>query len=283
MLAAVAASTIAHLIFSAQLPESAKMAGMLAGVYIGTTGNMNAVGLALGVDQRTFIMLNTSDMILSIAYLAFLMTLAAPLLGKILPPFKHLKGVKPEDAEGWSSIVEEKLPPIPEMAMSLGLAVLIVAISAGGSQYLPKGARDGVTIMAITTLAIAASFIPRVRALRGTQYMGQFLLLIFFTSVGVSSNLGELIHSSPRVFIFTTVVIVLSILIHFTLCFFFKIDRDTAIITSTATIFSPPFVPAIALTLKNKEVLVSGIASGLVGCALANYVGVALAWVLGKI
>jgi uncharacterized membrane protein len=64
------------------------------------------------------------------------------------------------------------------------------------------------------------------------------------------------------------------------LCTLFRIDRDTTIITSTATIFSPPFVPPVALALKNKEIMVSGITSGLVGYAVANYAGVALAWLL---
>ena len=58
----------------------------------------------------------------------------------------------------------------------------------------------------------------------------------------------------------------------------FRVDVDTAIITSTAAVFGPPFVPPIADALDNKGVLLSGLTTGLVGYAVANYLGLGLAW-----
>jgi uncharacterized membrane protein len=60
-----------------------------------------------------------------------------------------------------------------------------------------------------------------------------------------------------------------------------KIDADTTIITSTAMIFSPPFVPVVAGALKNKEIIISGITVGLIGYALGNYLGITISLVLG--
>ena len=57
-----------------------------------------------------------------------------------------------------------------------------------------------------------------------------------------------------------------------------RIDRDTLHITSVATIMSPAFVAPVADKLENREVVITGIASGLMGCAVANYVGILLAW-----
>ncbi len=48
-------------------------------------------------------------------------------------------------------------------------------------------------------------------------------------------------------------------------------------ITSTALIFSPPFVPVVAGAIQNKEVIVSGLTVGIIGYALGNYLGVIVA------
>jgi uncharacterized membrane protein len=71
-----------------------------------------------------------------------------------------------------------------------------------------------------------------------------------------------------------------SIILHFACCYFFKIDRDTAIITSMAGIFGPAFVAPMSDVLKNRAILVSGITTGLVGIALGNFVGLFVAWLL---
>jgi len=283
VLSTVIASTIAHFIFIDKVAESAKMAGMLAGVYIGCTGNMNAIGIMLGAKPETFVMLNTSDMLLSLIYLAFLMTVAGRILGKFLPAFPYTEGKKPDDAtQKWDEINNTKWPRVKELAPSVLLTIAIVAVCAAVKYFMPQNIQDTIFILAITTLGLLFSFVPKVRAFKGTQPMGQYLMLVFFLAIGVTSDLGKLFSSSLIIFIFDLVVIVGSIGIHLLLCAIFRIDRDTAIITSTATIFSPPFVPSVAMALKNKEILVSGIATGLVGYAVANYVGVTLAWFLQK-
>jgi len=58
------------------------------------------------------------------------------------------------------------------------------------------------------------------------------------------------------------------------------IDTDTMIITSTAGIFGPAFIGPVAERLKNREVIVPGLTCGLVGYAIGNYLGFAVAWLL---
>lgn len=59
-----------------------------------------------------------------------------------------------------------------------------------------------------------------------------------------------------------------------------RVDRDTANITSVAGIFGPPFVPPVAKALGNREIIVSGITTGILGLALGNYLGMGMAWLL---
>jgi len=122
--------------------------------------------------------------------------------------------------------------------------------------------------------------VPTVQRWPGTDKMGQVLMLVFFCCIGLISNLSQLIHSSPMVYLFDALVLSCTVLIQLGLCWLVRIDRDTTIITSVAAVFSPPFIGPVALALKNKEILVPGIICGLVGYALANYAGAALAWIL---
>jgi uncharacterized membrane protein len=43
---------------------------------------------------------------------------------------------------------------------------------------------------------------------------------------------------------------------------------------------SPPFVPAAAAALKNKDIIISGIIVGIIGYAIGNFMGVTVAYML---
>ena len=57
-------------------------------------------------------------------------------------------------------------------------------------------------------------------------------------------------------------------------------DRDTLIITSTAAIFGPVFIGPVANAIGNRELITIGIALGLIGYAIGNYLGLGLAFIL---
>jgi len=80
--------------------------------------------------------------------------------------------------------------------------------------------------------------------------------------------------------LFVGLVIVGSLVLHALLSWVFKISVDEYIITSTALANSPPFVPVVAAALRNKEVVVPGVIIGVVGYAIGNYLGIAIAYLL---
>jgi len=103
---------------------------------------------------------------------------------------------------------------------------------------------------------------------------------VFCLAVGSLANASQLISGSWWYFLFCSLIMFGSILLHFLCCFFLKIDRDTALITSMAGIFGPAFVAPMSQVLKNKAILVSGVTTGLVGIAVGNFVGVAVAYLI---
>jgi uncharacterized membrane protein len=277
MLAVMISSAVVHYFYQAGLEESHKMAGMLVGVYTGGTPNMAAIGTALQVQSETFILLNAADILASFVYLFFILVLAARIPHRFLPKTPKLSGQEngaEEISNGW------KVPTLKVMAISLGLTIVIVACGVLFSRLFSEGSRDAVAILVITTLAVGASMFKGVRGLKGTHDMGQFLLLVFCVAMGFTTDFSKLFTASPGILIFTALVLWGAVLIHFLLSMAARIDRDTVIITSSAAIFGPHMVGPVTVAIKNRDVLFSGLASGLVGYAVGNYLGMGLAWML---
>ena len=68
--------------------------------------------------------------------------------------------------------------------------------------------------------------------------------------------------------------------LHTALAALFRIDADTVIITSVAGICSPPLVPMVATALKNKEIVLSGVITGIIGWVVGTYLGITLSYLL---
>ena len=83
-----------------------------------------------------------------------------------------------------------------------------------------------------------------------------------------------------QLFLYVLIVVFGSMIIHVGLSRIFKVDADTTIIAITALTYSPPFVPAVASAIKNKEVIISGLTIGILGYAFGNYLGILIATVL---
>jgi len=275
MVAAVAGSVGAWALVGRGLDHGPEMAGMLTGVYTGGTPNMAAIGTGLGVPTETFVLLNAADMVASIPCLFLILLVAPRVLARLLPPFRRGDG---EIAE--PMVLFRSLPRPAAAGTALLLTAAVVGAGVGLGALLPAGGRSAGIILVITTLAVGLSAVPRVRSLRGTHDIGQYLLLAFCVSIGTVTNFSEVFSSNPVIVLFAVLTVVFSVVIHFALAVIFRIDRDTAIITSAAGIFGPHMIGPVAATLKNREVVFSGIASGLVGFAAGNYLGMGVAWLL---
>lgn len=274
--AVVVASVAAHALF-AGMDGSAAIAGMLVGVYTGGSPNLAAIGTALGVAEETIVTVNGADILLGSGFLLLLLTVLPRIGARLLPPYPRAR--EEVDFES-ADVATADRGRGADMAVGVVLAAALVGIAVFVGDLAPEPAREPVTLLALSTLAVAASLHPRIRGLRGTQQAGQYALLVFAVAIGTTANLAELAATSPAVILYTATVLVLAIVGHLLFCMVARIDRDTALMTVTAAIYGPPFVGVVAAALRNREVVVAGLASGLVGLALGNYLGLGLAWLL---
>lgn len=288
IIAIVASIVIGYLMFRYQINDSWKIAGMLTGVYLGATFNMAAIKMALNVNDEVFGVINAYDIVICGIYFVFIITVAQRLLNKILPAFNHSpkdKGISHEiedNYDGWDAYKGIFTRPvfIPLMK-ALGTAVLILITALGISKVIPSQTfTTGIIILSITSLSILASLIPGMNKIKKTFQGGMYLILIFCVVVGSMADISKFSNTSIYLLYYVTFVIFVSLFLHILLAWIFKIDTDTLIISSSAMIFSPPFVPAIANSLHNKEIILSGLTVGIVGYSIGNYIGIGLAYLL---
>jgi len=262
--------------------ESWKVAGMLVGVYTGGTPNMAAIGWALDVTDETFVLLNAVDMLWGGAYFLLLLSVVPRLLRRVLPRFEDT-GAEPKDVAGFAQPVGPDLRSprtLAQMAAALVVAMVAVAGGVGISLLITGKISEAVVIIALSSLGIGASLVGPLRRLSGSYELGNYAILVFCVAIGSQAEVSQLLEAGPRYLVYVGAVMFGAIVLHLALCALFRVDADTAIITSTAAIYGPAFIGPVAARLRNREMVVSGITAGLLGIALGNYLGLALAWAL---
>lgn len=280
---------VLHLIFKDIDPNTPQYAGLAMGVYTGGTPNIASIKTAIGVDETTYTMFNTYDMVISIGYILILTSGAKAIFKKVfrLRDFEGDKNVSREEAnsdtadpENYKGFFEKKTLGKVLLAVLLSGIILAISYVLG---TLVKGYETAITILSVTTLAIVCSFFKPVREIRKTTQAGMYLIYLFCFTVATMADVKMLVNINWTILSYVLFSIFGSMILHATLCKIAKIDADTMIITSTSAICSPPFVPVVAASLKNNAALISGIATGIIGYAIGNYLGIATHWLLSRL
>jgi len=247
-----------------------KIAGMLVGVYIGGSANMNAIGLALDAKHETFVLVNAADAFIGALYLLFLLTVARRML---------LWFMKPNASVATVQVQAEKID-LFGAAPALGLSLLLVSASAAVSFAFTQKLDATVLLVCLTTFALAASAQPSVRSWVGGRVIAYYLLLSFCVAIGSLARVDALLSASGTVLAFVSAVMLGSIVLHVALCALFRIDADTTILSSTATIFGPAFVLPVARANDQGALLGPALTLAVMGLAIGTYCGLAVAHTL---
>jgi uncharacterized membrane protein len=284
-----------YLIFRYKIPGSEKIGGMLIGLYTGGSVNLASIALALGVEPNAFIMTNTYDMIVGAIVILFFISAGPAFFRLFLPPFKRpadnngedfdfdkMKVQMSEDFDDFSGIFKRQ--NILPLLGALGIAIVILIIGLGISFLFPNVPITVTAILTITTLGVAVSFIRRVREIKKTFQMGMYFIIAFSVVIASRCDLSVIFQAKYlTLLLYVTYAYFGSLFLHLFLSWVFRVNADDYLITTTGFVYSPPFVPMVAAALKNKDVILTGLATGLIGWILGNYIGVAFGMWLGKL
>lgn len=290
MISVAVAVVTGYLIFGQDMPEGAKIGGMLTGVYTGGTINLAALKTMLGVKDETYILINSYDILISFMYLSFLLAVGIKLFRKFLP---NTLGTFTEKDEATikSEMEKENRKPFRSLftrkgaayvAILLGLTILIVGISAGVALLFPDSMFMTIFILMLTTLGIGCSFIKKIHNMKYSYDIGMYFIYIFCIVVASMADLSELnLLAGLDLLGYLLIAVFGSLLLQVIFAKIFRIDADMMVIASVTYINSPPFVPMMAAAMKNKDVLIPGLTIGVIGYAAGNYLGFLMSQFLG--
>lgn len=278
--AVVAVSVALFHVFAARGTEAPEqLSGMAVGMYTGGIPNMGAIKLALGIPDARYILFATADTVVGALYVLFILTVAPAFFRRLLPPFPRsdagAEAQTPQDAAHRQPAVVAGLIALAAAAVCVGLAVVLAPLLS----FMDP--RIGVIVL-LTTFGIAGSLIPALRENPVAPHLGMFLIFVFSFAVAASLDLSTLAQMDPSILVFVFAATFGSLALHALLCRFLRIDADTFVITSVAAILSPAFVPMAARALRNQAVLMSGMTTGILGFAIGNYLGIAVALLLAR-
>lgn len=283
------AVVIGYLFFGRHIEQGAQLGGIMSGMYTGGMVNAAALQAIFRVDSENYILLSSYDIIISFLYLVFLISVGIPMFRRLYGERK--KEISQSDQEEINRQIEKtKENPyrkllsregMRQLGKTLLLTIAIVAVSGGVALLLPEGWFMVVFILLITTLGVVASFFPAVRKLDTSYDAGMYLIYIFSITIASMADFSNLqMEGGVNLLIFLTIAIFGSLLLHALFCRLMRIDADSMMVSSVSFINSPPFVPMTSAAMRNKNVLVTGLAAGIVGYALGNHFGVLMAKLL---
>ena len=257
--------------------DFAKISAVMTGIYIGGIPNLAPVSKALELPKHLFLLVSSYDLIITSLYLVVVVFFGQSIVRALFPQQKDVRS----DNTVFDDNPEEHTVPffktMQNRAAGILTALLIAAISYGISLIFPVENNTAVIILAITTISIALSFWKPIKKLEGTFDMGLYFVYVFCLAVASMVNIHDL-ELSRYLFILHYIAFAVfgSLVLQFLFARLLKVDGGLTMAASIALINSPPFVPMVAATLKNKGVILPGIAIGLLGYAVGNYLGMAI-------
>ena len=271
--------------------DGATIGATLSGQYSGGAGNYAAVNMMLGdkgLSGEKFALVSTCNLVVSFFYLMFLMGGGVTIARRIV----HGKNIKEyNDTINAEEYVNNnpykdfgKKKSIIQLLKVFVTAAAVAGVSLVASGFFKEGSvmfdllggdfSMVALILVLTTISLLLTNFKGVRSWDKSFDAGMYLIYIFCLAMAMLADLSQLDWALGLwVLIYQTIIVFGSLLVSVLLARPFKVDADSAVITSDTLVNSPICVPMIAAAMKNKEAIMVGITNGLAGYAVGNYLG----------
>ncbi len=261
-------------------PETWKLAGQFTGTYTGGGVNFAAIGRELGTSSDLFAAATAADVIVTAAWMAACLVVPV-LLGR--PRVTD----SPEPAPG-EALTDE--PPTLERtlhssirAVRLSDAAALVTIALGAvwaADQLASIVPILPQVLWLTTIVLIVAQVPAIKALTGSAVFGNYLVLLFLASNGARSVIATLVAVGPPVFYYAITTVAIHGVVIFGLGRLVRLDLGTLAVASQANIGGAASAMALSSARGYSDALLPGVAVGIFGYAVGNYLGFAVAAVM---
>lgn len=281
----VAGALVAGLLLNSQLMEIVgsdawKLAGPFTGTYTGGSLNFFAMwnGLEIG-NPDLFAAANAVDN-LTLFPLFAVWIMVPGWLGRWFPVARFWGTVDEDSSQDEVKTEHPELRVLDVVALSFAALAIMALSNLIKTAWIAEFMPNFPTILIVTTLALLLAQFKFMSRLQGAFEMGNLAFYLFFCAVGAMINVKMAIVLSPILFIYVTVMIVIHMVGVYGIGRLLRIDIRLLTIASAAAKSGPPTVVALANVHGWKTLVLPGVAMGLLGYAVGNYLGFAAAYMM---
>lgn len=289
-LSVMIAVVVGYLVYGYKIAEGAEIGGIMSGMYTGGMVNAAALQNIFKVEEQSYIIMCSYDVIISFLYLVFVVSVGYKFFRWIYGEKQTTTLTQEERRELEEQIAEQNRNPyeglwskegMKELGKIVGITAVVVGLSAVATLPFPGEWFMTIFILMLSTLGIVCSFLKPVRNLKRSFDIGMYLIYIFSIAMASMADFSTLnLADGLNQIGFLLIAVFGSLILHAIFCRIMRIKADAMVATSVAFINSPPFVPMMVVAMKNKSALIVGLGAGIVGYAAGNYFGVIMAKLL---
>lgn len=259
-------------------PFGAEYAAVFGATYVG--GSINFAAVAEAVDFRDPTALAVGVAIDNVIGLAYLVLAGAAVSWTAFTRRFAWR------ADGLVDPVAEtgdvpRAPTVIDLAVALGLASL--ACAAGNAIAAALG-QASYSILYITLLMLVIATAGRrwLRSIAGPELAATLFMYLFFALLGAGADIGAMLGAAPVLFLYVAIIFAVHVVFILAGARICRLNHAEIVIASTACIGGPPISIAYAVLFGWRRLAVPAVATGVLGYALGNFVGIALFEVLGR-
>ncbi len=264
-------------------PLEPQIAGTVTASYIGGSLNFVATAEAVGIrDSSIYVAALSADAVGAVFFLLALMLLPVLRFVRSALPSKFVLDGRAQGVPREVVATDSGQRPFSLVQATNGLAISLVicAASAGITAFFGM---ESLYILVVTTLALLVANFgqPVVQYVSSEFQLGTLFMYLFFVCIGAGANLAEVLDTALPILQFIVVMVIVHLFVIVLVGKLMKLDLAEVMIASNACILGPAPAAALAASKGWHPLVAPGILVGMFGYAIATFIGVAIAALLG--
>lgn len=273
-------------------PDGGNIAAIIGASWIGGSMNFAATSQALSLEDPSLLgAMAAADNVGGTLFLMLLVVLPASQAVRRFFP-SHIIDNADKDAADHADDAPTPLVMV-HIAGLLALAALCCFLGYGtasiigaygedmGIGWLANFGRYGVLFVTIYALLIANFFSSQVGKLNGDFQLGMLFMYVFFGVMGAGADIVAMVERALPIFAFVGIMAAVHLAVVLAATKLFKIDLAEAVLASNAVALGPATAAAQAAGQGWRPLVTPAVMLGVLGYAIANFIGVAMAGWLG--